>query len=102
MSSLHVSDTNVSVGIKFVDASQVAIDVSGYSTLEILIQDEAGTTSTVTASFRTDGTDGIIEYASVAGTFDTAGTYRLQGKISDGVTTIFSDIVLLQVLPNLA
>lgn len=101
MASVHIGDTNISLRLKFIDSAQSAIDISGYTTLTILLQDESGTTSELSASFVTDGSDGLIAYSSTASTFSTSGTYRIQGKVSDGTTTIRSNVATFQVLPNL-
>lgn len=101
MSELQVGDVNVPIRLTVVDSAGTAVDLSGYSTLEILLDDPDGNTSTLTASFTTDGTDGKIEAATTSGLIDEAGTWFVQAKVSDGTTTIRSRVAQIQVYDNL-
>ena len=80
-----------------------AVDVSSASTKQIIFQSptQGDASVTQTASFFTDGTDGIIEYALIADDVDTAGTWRVQGKVVMPSGTWSSNVVEIRVLENL-
>lgn len=60
----------------------VVLDISTATVKSIIVKKPNGTTTTYTAIFLTDGTDGKIYYDTVAGDLDSAGTYKTQGQIS--------------------
>ena len=61
----------------------------------------SGTSTTKTASFNTDGTDGKIKYTSVDGDFNEVGTWRIQAKVVMGGGTFRSDVGTFKVHENL-
>ena len=59
-----------------------AIDISLASTMEIIFQPPSGVSVTQTATFFTDGTDGIMQYVTdSAGDLPIGGDWKLQGYI---------------------
>lgn len=80
-----------------------AVDVSGVSTKQLILRKPDGTIATKTATFTVSGTDGRIQYTSVAGDFDLAGMWGVQGYVVfSGSFDGRSDIQYFQVLANLA
>lgn len=63
-----------------------AVDVSSVTTKEIKVRSPSGTTTSYTAAFTTDGTDGWIEYQTGTDEIDEAGDWRYSGSVvfSDG------------------
>ena len=64
-----------------------------------------GSTPTVltkTASFYTDGSDGIIQYTTINGDLDTAGEWGVQAYIVSASGTWHSDIIPMRVYPNVS
>lgn len=78
-----------------------AVDVSSATSKTIIFEKPDGTKVTQTATFFTDGTDGIIQYSSVSGDLDIGGDWRLQGFIAMPSWTGHSDIVNFKVYDNL-
>ncbi len=78
-----------------------AIDISSASVMQIKFEKPDGTIVTQTASFFTDGTDGVIEYLSVSGDLSIGGKWRLQGFVTMASWTGHSDIVNFKVYDNL-
>ena len=97
---IHLNDIGTKFLVTIKDGAS-AVDVSGASTKQIIIQKPSGTKLTLTATFDDDGTDGKISYTTVADDLDEAGSYKLQGKvvISDG--TFYTDITSFKVHRNL-
>lgn len=100
---IHVNDLGTKILVTVTD-SATAVDVSGAvaaGSKQIIIKKPSGTKLEKEAVFNSDGTDGKIYYLIIAGDFDEAGTYKIQGKviISDG--TFYTDIQSFKVHRNL-
>ena len=54
------------------------------STKQIFIKKPSGTVLEKTASYYTDGTDGIIQYTTISGDLDEVGEYEVQGYVVIG------------------
>ena len=62
--------------------TSVPEDLSGLDVMNIEVRSPSGTIKTFAASFVTDGTDGLIEYVTVADTdLDEVGTWKIQAFI---------------------
>lgn len=72
--------------------SGAVLNISGATTKEIKLQKPDGTTLTKTASFFTDGSDGIITYDSIDGDLSIKGLWKIQGSIVLTGTWHTSDI----------
>ncbi len=77
------------------------VDVSSVTTKQLIFKKPSGALLTKAASFFTDGTDGIITYASASGDLNEVGTWRLQGFVDFGSTEFKSDIQRFKVHKNL-
>ena len=60
----------------------VAADISAATTKTIIFQPPSGISVTQTAVLYTDGTDGIMQYVSVADDLNVGGTWKLQGYVA--------------------
>lgn len=72
------------------DASSVAIDLSGYTGINIITfrkPDSAGTQSW-TLSFTTDGIDGKVEFTPLTGEIDTIGEWDGTIEFKVGATVV--------------
>lgn len=80
--NIHIGDVGTIFKIKIVDDDSVAIDISDATTKQIIFLKPGRRASvTQTATFTTDGTDGYIEYQTVADDLDKAGLWKIQGKV---------------------
>ncbi len=86
---VRVSDEN---GIK---------DISTYTTKTLYLTKPDASVLSKTMTFSTDGTNGYVQYTTVAGDLDQAGLYRVQVYLSKAGTTLYSDIGSFRVLENL-
>jgi hypothetical protein len=60
----------------------VAVDISSYTTLQLIFRDPSGTQSAKTATFNTDGTDGVLKYTVADGDIDVAGSWRVRARVA--------------------
>lgn len=84
----------------------VIVDVSTATTKEVIFQKPtvngvAGAVVTKTAQFKTDGTDGIIQYTTILDDLDTVGNWKVQAKVTLPSGTWRSDISKFRVHKNL-
>lgn len=76
-----------------------AADISGYaSTIQMIFTDPGGTETAKTATFATDGTDGVIEYTTEDGLFDEAGWWQVRGRVQGASSKLTSEQHSFQVL----
>lgn len=59
----------------------IAIDISTATIMQIIFQPPSGVSITQTAVFFTDGTDGVMQYVTVADDLNIGGDWKLQGYI---------------------
>ena len=78
---IHLNDIGTVFRLTIYDGSSI-LDVSSASVKEIIFQKPDGTSVTKTAAFYTDGTDGIIQYTTIANDLDATGTWKIQAKVT--------------------
>ena len=83
------------------DENGSAVDVSGASTLSMVLQDPSNNNTTKTAVNNTDGTDGKIKYVTVSGDLDEAGRWRVQCNVIDASTNRWTTVGHFHVVANL-
>ena len=79
-SEVHLNDIGTIFEVTLKDGGTI-VDVSGATTKEIIFRSPAGVVKTNTASFKTDGTDGVIQYTTIADDLDEEGRWGIQGRI---------------------
>lgn len=84
LKKIIVSDYGQSIELTFIDVdTSSAADISSYTTAQQMIfTDPEGNDTTVTAAFKTDGTDGIINYTVASSLFDAAGSWTVRGRVT--------------------
>ena len=80
---VHVGDIGTIIQTTLQDDG-VVVDISGASAKRYLVLKPDGTTTTWTAVFVGDGTDGQIKYAAVSGVIDQSGVWYVQAQIDWG------------------
>ena len=98
---IHQDDIGTEIKVQFVDCSEVPIDISLASTIQIVLKKPSGASLTKNATFLTDGTDGIIYYTIIAGDLDEVGTWKIQGIVTIGSYIWHSNFESFKVLRNL-
>ena len=69
----------------------VAENISSYTERRIILRKPDGTLVTNTASFATDGADGVITFTVPEGTFNVAGAWAVRGRIMKSDVQITSE-----------
>lgn len=87
--------------IEIKDQDDVVVDVSAATTIQIIFKKPGGDILTKTASFVTNGTDGMIQYVSQSGDLDTVGLWRHQGFVVQSGTEFWTDLAQFKVHRNL-
>lgn len=85
LDNIYSGDYGQVIELTFVDVdTDTAADISSYSsTIQMLFTKPDGTAAAKTATFKTDGSDGIIQY-TVESDFLTAGTWYVRGRVASG------------------
>jgi 5-hydroxyisourate hydrolase-like protein (transthyretin family) len=99
-SQIHVGDIGTTLIVTVLEDGAI-VDISSATSLEITIKKPNGTTETKTGVFTTDGTDGRMQYISIAGDFDQPGNYRIQGKVDITGGTYYTSVGSFKVHCNL-
>tara|TARA_Y100001938_G_scaffold140913_1_gene209876 strand:- start:242 stop:571 length:330 start_codon:yes stop_codon:yes gene_type:complete len=97
------------VGVVFVvtikncdNGTATAYNIASSTVRQIILKSPNGVTSTKTAVFNSDGTDGVIKYTTVSGDLNEVGTWRLQARVAFGSTYDYkTDIETFKVYENL-
>jgi len=98
---IHVDDvgTLFEVALKECAAS---VDISAADVLELIFKLPDETLLTKTATFKTDGTDGVIQYVAIDGDLSLSGKWKIQAKVGFPNSTSWkSDIGSFKVYQNL-
>jgi hypothetical protein len=78
---IHINDYGW-VGKLALRQDGVAVDISSYTTRQFIFKSPGGTKTTKTATFDTDGTDGVLKYTVEDGLINEAGNWNVQARIS--------------------
>lgn len=74
---LHLSDIGTQILIT-IKENNVAVDLSTATVKQFDFKKKDGTTMVKEADFYTDGSDGILEYITIAGDIDQVGKWSVQ------------------------
>lgn len=99
---IHVGDVGTTIEVTLTEDGSI-VDISTATTKEIKIKGPHGAVNTKIATFVTNGTDGKLEFVSVAGDFNRDGVWRIQAKVilNSPAGTWNSDLGEFTVFPNL-
>ena len=101
----HVNDIGTIFRVTVYDTTSAGgttvADISGATTKKFTFKRPDGTTFEKTAVFTSDGTDGNIQYLSVDGALNVAGTWNLQAYVATGAGTWSTSVGTFKVHENL-
>ena len=83
------------------NGSTLVLDVSAATTAQFILRKPSGAKLTKTTSFTTDGTDGNIEYTTIAGDMSESGDWKLQVYLIFPTGSWRTDIGSFNVCDNL-
>lgn len=98
---IHLNDIGTIFEVTVEDDGVVVDISSAVSTKDIKLKPPVGSTKTKAASFKTDGTDGILQYTVVADDLDEEGEWRIQAHVVITAGDYNSDIGKFIVHTNL-
>lgn len=103
--AFRLNDIGTILTVTITDDAGDPVDISGAEPGDIsfIFLKPDNTKLTKTATFSTDGTDGVVRYTTVDGDLDVAGLWHIQGfvNISDGDVVFHSDVDAFEVAANL-
>ena len=99
---IHGSDIGTIFVATIKDSDDAVIDISGAVVKEFFFLQPTDTVLTKATAFTTDGTDGKIQYTTVAGDIDEAGRWKWQAHVSDATTDHKTNIKEFDVYGNIA
>lgn len=74
------------------------IDISSYTTRQMVFKDPTGNETAKTAFFVTDGSDGKIKHTLEDGHIDVDGTWYVRAKLTTGGSQLSSAWLIMPVL----
>jgi hypothetical protein len=98
-SEIHTLSYGIDIEITIEEDSVVA-NISAATDMQFLIRKPDGSLLEVTATFLTDGTDGILKYTTVSGDLDMVGLYKIQAKMTIGTGVFYSTTSTFKVYSN--
>jgi len=99
-SQIHVGDVGTQLIMTVKDDGAI-VNISSASTLDVIIKKPDGVNYTKGGQLYTDGTDGKMYYTSVSGDFNSAGNYKLQGRVVLASGTYYTSVSDFKVYCNL-
>jgi len=97
---VHLNDVGT-VFVVTVKDDTTAVDISAATTKQIIFMAPDGGKLTKAATFTTNGTDGKMQWTTVANDLDEPGTWKIQGKVVLTAGTWYTDISTFVVEGNL-
>jgi hypothetical protein len=80
-SNPHVGDIGTAIRVTVTDRG-TAVNLSTYTTLQLIFKNPDGTVTTQTADFTTTGANGQIEYVTQsANDLDVPGAWKVQARV---------------------
>jgi hypothetical protein len=98
---IHNADIGTIFRLTITDTDEAVIDVSSASVKYLYFQKPDGTKIKRTATFYTDGSDGIIQYTSISGDIDQTGLWQVQGYVETSDGKFFTEKTGFSVLATL-
>lgn len=97
---IHIDDYGW-VGKLALKQDGAAVDISSYTTRQFIFKSPSGVKTTKTATFDTDGTDGVLKYMVEAGLINEVGDWWVQARIAKTGAELTSDPILFRVKKRL-
>jgi len=93
LDKISKDDYGYSILLTFIDTdTNSADDISAYTTAQYMVfQDPMGTEHEKSASFNTDGSDGVVTYTVQDGDIPMSGEWKVRIKVQSGSSIIRSE-----------
>jgi len=92
LDNIVAGDYGQTIELTFLDTDTgAAADISGYTASKLMIfTSPTGVVTSKTATLKTDGTDGVIQY-TVEASFLTAGNWRVRGRVASASAVLTTE-----------
>ena len=97
---IHIGDIGTSFEMILKECDSI-VDLTGAVTKEIIFRKPDKSIVTKTAEFKTNGTDGVIQYITILDDLDLKGTWNIQARVTLPTGIWSSDISKFKVHANL-
>jgi hypothetical protein len=98
---IHKGDVGTIFRLIVTDENGVPIDLDTADVKYIYFQNPSGTKVQKSASFLTNGADGILQYITIAGDIDKPGVWSVQGYVETSLGKFFTEKVRFTVCDTL-
>lgn len=98
---IHLGDIGTAFRLTILDCSGTPVDISAASAMEVIFRKPDSTVVVQTGVFYTDGTDGIVQYVTIANDLDQTGTWKIQAEVTLPTGTWSSNVETFKVYKNL-
>lgn len=98
---LHIGAVGVILRATIKDQAGTAINVATATLKQIKLEKPDGTRAAKTAAFYTDGSDGVIQYTTVAGDLDMANDWKAEAYVETPTRIIPTSIHTFTVHGNI-
>lgn len=98
--NIHIGDYGYDGKLRITKGG-AAQNISTYTTLQLIFRKPSGTTVAKTATFVTDGADGVLQYTVESGLVDEVGTWQVQARISKSGAVLTSAPIYFSVSARL-
>lgn len=100
LASPHVGDVGTLISIQLLDSGN-PVDLSAATELSLIFRKPSGECLSATASFATDGSDGIVQIITTEDFLDQVGIWKVQAHVVLDTWDGRSDATLFNVAPNI-
>ena len=98
---IHKHDANLGFRFTIKDEDGNVVNLGGGS-IDIIFKKPDNVKLTKTGDFVTNGSDGLVQYATATGDLDTVGWWRSQCFVNLGASgSFYSDVIRFKVYDNL-
>lgn len=98
--SMHLNDVGTIIKVRIFSEGQV-LDISEATSMMLYLKKPSGTVLNKTPVFITDGSDGWMQYVTVAGDIDETGEWGVQAWVSLPDGAWYTDVQTVYVFTNL-
>ena len=93
LDKIQIGDYGQVVKLTMIDVdTDAAADVSGYTTSQqFIFQDPSRNNTAVSASFDSDGSDGVVKYTLASGLLDEQGRWTVRARVKSGSAQLTSE-----------
>lgn len=98
---VHLNDIGTVFELTIKDCFDKIVDISSATTRNIIFKKPDGTTITKTGVFTTDGTDGKLQYITIASDMDQLAEWKIQAFVIITAGEFSSSSLIFEVVSNL-